>query len=202
MSVITAGIHQGGYAGIFILMTMESMVFPVPSELIMPFAGFLILSKEFSFIGVLIASSIGSIVGSVISYYIGSIGGRPVVLKAGKYLLLDESHLDQTERFFGKYGEKAIFFARFVPVVRHLISIPAGIGKMDMTKFILYTVAGATLWNMFLAYMGIQLGERWEVIHRYSSVIDIIVVCVGVIAGAYFVRKHIIRARANAVSKS
>ncbi|HZV11632.1 MAG TPA: DedA family protein [Candidatus Kapabacteria bacterium] len=202
MSVITAGIHQGGYAGIFILMTMESMVFPVPSELIMPFAGFLILSKEFSIAGVLAASSIGSISGSVISYYIGSKGGRPAVLKVGKYLLLDESHLDQTERFFSKYGEKAIFFARFIPVVRHLISIPAGIGKMDLTKFIIYTVAGATLWNMILAFAGIQLGERWELIHQYSRILDIIIVCAAVIAGVYIVRKHIVRARANAISKS
>jgi membrane protein DedA with SNARE-associated domain len=195
ISVISSGIREGGYLGVWVLMTLESMVAPVPSELVMPFAGFLIVTGEFTLTGIAIASTLGSITGSVVSYYMGRIGGRPLVLRAGKYLLLHEGHLAQTERFFERYGEKAIFFARLVPVVRHLISIPAGVGKMKMGKFLVYTVAGAAIWNMFLAWLGMMLRERWEVIHEYTRILDYVVVAAGVIIVVYFFVRH--RARAT-----
>lgn len=179
-------------------MTLESMVAPVPSELVMPFAGFLIATGSFSFMGVAVASIGGSILGSVISYYIGAIGGRPLVLKFGKYLLLNEGHLEQTERFFAKHGEKAIFFARLIPIVRHLISIPAGVGRMNLTKFLVYTIAGAAIWNMFLAWTGMMLRERWELIHQYSRILDIIVLIVAAVALIYVVRRHFLRTRTAA----
>ncbi len=182
-------------------MSLESMVAPVPSELVMPFAGFLIATGEFSLAGVALASILGSIAGSLLSYYAGAVGGRPLVTRWGKYLLLDEGHLAQTERFFSRYGEKAIFIARLIPVVRHLISIPAGIGKMKISKFILYTVAGAALWNMFLAWAGIMLRERWEIIHQYSRILDVIVIIVAAVALMYIVRKHVARARTAADSR-
>ena len=181
-------------------MALKSMVAPVPSELVMPFAGFLIYTGEFTFVGVAVASTLGSITGSMLSYYMGSIGGRPLVLKAGKYLLLDEGHLAQTERFFARYGEKAIFFARLVPVVRHLISIPAGIGKMRISKFLTYTILGAAIWNVFLAWAGLMLRERWEIIHQYSRILDYIVVVVAVAVLIYVVRRHLLRARTTAES--
>src|SRR3989344_2465633 len=133
---IVAGISTGGYFGVFVLMALESMIAPVPSEVVMPFAGYLALQGQFNFWLVLLASSLGSIFGSFLSYYIGFYGGRPLVLKFGRYLLVEEEHLEWTEKWFRKQGDKTIFISRFVPVVRHLISIPAGIAKMPMRRFL------------------------------------------------------------------
>jgi len=189
--IFTEIIKTLSYTGVFILMTLESMVAPVPSEGVMPFAGYLVSTGHFSMLGVVVWSSVGSIVGSVISYYMGYYGGKPVVLKFGKYLLLDKEHLDMTEKFFAKYGEKTIFICRFVPVVRHFISIPAGIGKMNMFKFSIYTLAGAALWNLFLAYLGYWLAERWELVHHFSRYLDYLVVAGALIFLVYWIRKRI-----------
>jgi membrane protein DedA with SNARE-associated domain/uridine phosphorylase len=140
-------INQCSYVGIFLLMTLESMVAPIPSELVMPFAGFLIFTGQFEVVPVMVASSLGSIVGSLLSYGMGMLG-KPVVLRYGRYLLLNPHHLEWTEQFFFRHGGKTIFISRFIPVVRHLISIPAGLAYV--IPFILFTFAGATLWNGFL----------------------------------------------------
>jgi len=187
---IVNGISTGGYFGVFILMALESMIAPVPSEVVMPFAGYLVLQKQFNFWIVLLASSLGSIFGSVLSYYIGFYGGRTFVLKFGKYLLLEEEHLEWTEKWFKRQGNKTIFFSRFVPVVRHLISIPAGIARMPMRKFIVYTFIGATIWNFTMLYAGIKLGSHWGVIHEYSRELDVIFVAAVVLFLAYFIWKH------------
>jgi membrane protein DedA with SNARE-associated domain len=182
-----------GYAGLAVLMALESMVAPLPSEAVMPFAGFLIFEGRFSFYEVILFSTIGSIIGSVISYYAGLYGGRPFVNRFGKYLLLDSHDLEVTEKFFNKYGEKTIFFSRFIPVVRHLISIPAGIGEMKLGKFIVYTAIGAGLWNSFLAYAGFRLKSHWETIRHYSQAIDIAIVLLLLLGIAYFVYRHLKR---------
>jgi membrane protein DedA with SNARE-associated domain len=175
-------IHYLGYGGIFILMALESMIFPIPSELIMPFAGFLIVTGQFDPVPVLVASSLGSITGSLISYGMGTLG-EPVVLRYGRYLLLDRHHLEWTELFFFRHGGKTIFISRFIPVVRHLISIPAGLARMPLIPFIIYTAAGATLWNGFLTYLGMRLKENWWIIQRYTHIVDYFVVAglIGVI---------------------
>src|SRR3989338_5873614 len=131
--VITEFIASMGYAGIFLLMALESMIAPVPSEAVMPFAGFLVAQGKFDFWLALIAASVGSIAGSALSYWIGKNGGKIFVRKIGKYFLLNEKHLEETEKFFSSHGGKAIFVSRFIPVVRHLISMPAGMGKMHTT---------------------------------------------------------------------
>lgn len=182
-----------GYWGLFFLMALESMIAPVPSEVVMPFAGFLVVEGRFTLFFVALVSGLGSVFGSLLSYWIGEYGGRKFVLKFGKYLLLDESHLEWTEKFFRKYGEKTIFVSRFIPVVRHLISIPAGIGRMNMKKFIVYTFAGATAWNVFLAYLGVKLKENWEIVHEYSSEIDIVVLILFALFVAYFVYRHVVK---------
>ena len=187
--LFTVIISTVGYFGVFILMTLESMVAPVPSEGVMPFAGYLVTTGQFNMALVIISSSIGSIVGSLISYYMGAYGGKPLVLKYGKYLLLDKHHLEITERFFAEYGDKTIFFCRFIPVVRHFISIPAGVGRMNMTKFCIYTLTGATMWNAFLACTGVWLGVKWELAHEYSKYLDILVVLVAVIFIGYLINK-------------
>lgn len=186
---MTGIISAGGYAGVFILMALESMIAPVPSEAVMPFAGFLVAQGKLSTPLVIIAAALGSIAGSLASYYIGFYGGRKAVTKYGKYLLLEEKHLNWTENWFRAQGEKTIFISRFVPVVRHLISIPAGIGRMDKKKFLAYTLVGATIWNTFLLYVGIYLNEKWQLISRYSEKLDIIVVAIIVIAAVLYIRR-------------
>jgi membrane protein DedA with SNARE-associated domain len=183
-------IDATGYPGVFILMTMESMVFPVPSEAVMPFAGFLVAESKFSFAGALIAGTIGSIVGSLISYYIGAWGGHPFVNRFGKYLLLDREDLEFTGRFFKRFGDITILICRFIPVVRHLISIPAGVARMNLLKFLIFTIIGAGLWNAFLTWTGLVLRQNWESVMKYSHIIDIVVVAVLAGMVAVYVWKH------------
>jgi membrane protein DedA with SNARE-associated domain len=187
VNLIVEIIDKTGYSSVFILMTLESMVAPVPSEAVMPFAGFLVHEGRFSFTGVIFFSTLGSIFGSLISYYLGYWGGRPLVERFGKYLLLDKKDLDITERFFQKRGDITIFVSRFIPVVRHLISIPAGIGKMNILKFSVYTIIGAGLWNAFLTYMGYVLKNNWTEIMKYSHVVDIVVVIAIFIFVIYYI---------------
>ena len=168
-------ISTTGYIGIFLLMALESMITPVPSELVMPFAGFLVSGGQLDFWFVVLAGTLGSLLGSLISYYAGMLLGRPIILKYGKFLLLNEKHLAITEKWFSKNGSKAIFIGRLIPVVRHLISIPAGISKMNLAKFSAYTFAGAFLWCAILTYWGIVLKENWQTILHYTEIIDIFV---------------------------
>ena len=187
----TTIIAKTGYAGVFILMVLESMVAPVPSEAVMPFAGFLWFQKTFTLWGVIVASTAGSLVGSLLSYWIGAKGGRVIVERYGKYLFLNVHHLDVTERFFARYGAKAVFVSRFIPVVRHLISIPAGVGKMPIGKFCVYTIVGAGLWNSFLTWVGYALGQNWQSVQRYSHAIDIAVVVAIIGACLFFMYKRL-----------
>ena len=199
---ITAFIAKTGYASVFALMTMESMVLPVPSEAVMPFAGFLIAGTtgpKFTFALVILFSTAGSIAGSLLSYCIGRYGGKPFIDRFGKFLLLDRDDLAATEKFFDKYGEATIFICRFIPVVRHLISIPAGTGRMNLLKFSIYTIAGAAMWNAFLTACGFYLRKNWETVMHYSHYVDIAVIVLLVLGVAYFIKKHLQkRARTSA----
>ena len=179
-------INALGLPGIFILMALESTAAPVPSEAVLPFAGFLVAQGKMELFAVILAATLGSIIGSLFSYYIGYFGGKPAVLKIGKYFLLNEKHLEQTEKFFAKHGGKTIFIARFVPVVRHLISIPAGIGKMQKRKFITLTLLGAGMWNSFLIWAGMMLDSRWNEILKYSQILDYVVLAVLIVLVAKF----------------
>jgi membrane protein DedA with SNARE-associated domain len=184
----TLFINQCSYAGVFVLMALESMIAPIPSELVMPFAGFLIYTGHFDPLAVMVASSLGSVAGSLISYGMGRLG-EPVVLRYGRYLLLNPHHLEWTKNFFNRHGGITIFIARFIPVVRHLISIPAGLARMSLIPFILYTAVGATLWNGFLTYLGVRLKENWRLIQQYTHILDYLVVAALLAAVAYFLWK-------------
>jgi membrane protein DedA with SNARE-associated domain len=196
-------IEQMGYWGAAFLMALESMIAPVPSELVMPFVGFLAAEGKFSIPMAIVFTSIGSLVGSLISYYMGLLGGRPVVLKAGRYLLLNHEHLYWTERWFAKNGSWTIFVSRFIPVVRHLISIPAGLGRMNVWRFSIFTLVGATIWNTFLLYCGYKLRQNWTLVQQYSHEIDIVagllgVAALGIWAGVRYFRKR----RTTAIKKA
>jgi membrane protein DedA with SNARE-associated domain len=182
-----------GYVGVFLLMTAESMVLPVPSEAVMPFAGFAIAEGTLGWPGVIIGATMGSIVGSLIGYAIGKFGGRPFLERFGKYLLLDSNDLAATDRFFTRRGSPTIFVSRFIPVVRHLISIPAGMGSMKLGPFVVFTVIGAGLWNTFLAWCGFQLQKNWAEVMRYSHWIDIGVVVLLAALIVLYVARHLLR---------
>lgn len=180
-----------GYFSVFILMTMESMIFPVPSEAVLPPAGLLIAQGKFTYAGVIISSTFGSIVGSLISYYIGIYGGRPFIDRFGKYFLLDRKALESGEKYFNKHGDLTIFVCRFIPVVRHLISIPAGFGKMNIWKFSIYTIIGAGMWNAILTWAGVKWGQAgWDLLLKYGHTIDLIIVGLLVLTAGYFFWKH------------
>lgn len=183
-------IESGGYASVTLLMALESMIAPVPSEGVMPFAGFLWFKGEMDFWLIIFFSTLGSIIGALISYYIGFYGGEPVINKFGKYVFLNQKHLEYTHRFFEKFGGWAVFISRFVPVVRHLISIPAGMGKMNVFKFTVDTALGAGLWNAFLTYLGYLLGENWLTIRKYTEVLDIFLVVVILATVAHWIHKR------------
>ena len=193
----TTLISATGYLGVCLLMTLESMVFPVPSEAVMPFAGFLVITKRFSLWGVILASTLGSIIGSLFSYAMGRYGGEPFIQRFGKYFLLDLDELRTTERFFQRYGQITILLCRFIPVVRHLISLPAGMGRMPLPSFCLFTLLGAGVWNTFLAWCGMLLRQHWDTVMRYSHQVDLVVVVLLAAALGWYIWRHLRRRRST-----
>jgi len=163
-----------GYPGIVALMAMESSILPVPSELVMPPAGYWAAKGEMSFVVALVCGVLGSIIGALANYYGAQLIGRPLIQRYGKYVLLSEKNLLRSERFFAEHGEISTLIGRLFPVIRHLISIPAGLHRMPLAKFILYTAAGAAVWCAILTWIGYFLGQhegalRSDEIHRYAT---------------------------------
>ena len=190
-----------GYWGAAGLMALESMIAPVPSEAVMPFVGFQVADGKWNLYLAILATSLGSIAGSLMSYYMGYFGGKPVVLMFGKYLLLNRRDLERTERFFQqRKGIMTIFISRFIPVIRHFISIPAGMGKMPLMPFMIVTLLGATMWNTFLLVCGMKLREHWTVVQKYSHQVDIVIVVLALIGGAYFIRKRLAEKRSESAA--
>ena len=186
---IISVIEQLGYAGVFVGMTLESVGLPIPSEVIMPFAGYVVWEGGLTLIGITLAGTLGCLAGSLIAYYIGLWGGRPLLERYGKYVLIRKHELDLADKWFGKYGDRAVFVSRLLPVVRTYISFPAGIVKMDVKKFSLYTVLGSLLWCFGLAYIGVLLGPHWEDIEGLFRYLDIAVI-VGIIALVAYLIYH------------
>lgn len=167
---IIAVISAGGYAGIALLMGIESACIPLPSEIIMPFSGYLVFMGRFNLFWVATAGAIGCNLGSAVAYWIGAHGGRPMVERFGKFVLLDKHDLDRTTHFFNKYGSITVFLARLLPVVRTFIAFPAGIAKMPHVRFHVYTFLGSWPWCFALAYVGMKLGQGWETDPRFKAV--------------------------------
>lgn len=155
-----------GYPGVALIMFIENLIPPIPSEFVMPFSGFLVAEGELSFIGVLLAGTAGAIIGALFLYYLSQWLGeervRAWTANYGRYLLFTEAEFDEVMETFKEHGERWVFFARLVPGVRSLISIPAGLQQMSMLKFLLYTFLGTLLWNTILAGAGILLGQNWQ----------------------------------------
>jgi membrane protein DedA with SNARE-associated domain len=179
-----------GYPGIFLLMAMESSVIPVPSELIMPPAGYLAQQGQMNMAFVILCGAGGSLVGAYINYYAAHHLGRPLVLKYGKYVWITEAKFARVERFFKDHGEVSTFVGRLLPVVRHLISLPAGLAGMNHVKFSLYTLLGAGLWVTVLSYIGYFIGANRELIMRYSHQALIGAVALSAMIVIVYVRNH------------
>jgi membrane protein DedA with SNARE-associated domain len=170
-----------GYPGLFLLSAIESANIPIPSEVIVPFSGYLAWVGRFSFWAVVATAGLGNLFGSLVSYWIGLKGGRPFVHKYGKYLFIHDSHLEKAERWFARWGNAAIFLSRLLPAVRTFISLPAGIAKMDLKKFTIYTLVGSLIWSTVLAAAGFQLGSNWDTLMGLFREFDILIIAAGVI---------------------
>jgi membrane protein DedA with SNARE-associated domain len=186
-AAVVALISSTGYAGIALLMAIESACIPIPSEIIMPFSGYLVSQGQLSLIGVATAGAIGCNLGSTIAYFIGALGGRRFVEKWGRYVFLSTADIDMAERFFARFGPATVFLCRLLPVVRTFIALPAGFARMSQWKFQVYTFVGSWLWCYALAYVGLVLGRNWETdptlkaIFHNADIVVVALVALGVI---------------------
>jgi len=179
-----------GYPGIFLLMAMESSVIPVPSELIMPPAGYLAQQGQMNMAVAILCGTLGSLVGAYANYFAAHYLGRPLVLKYGKYVWITEAKFAKVEQYFKDHGEISTFIGRLLPVVRHLISLPAGLAGMNHVKFSLYTLAGAGIWVTVLTFIGYFIGANQELIMKYSHQALIGVVIVSAVIIVLYIRNH------------
>jgi membrane protein DedA with SNARE-associated domain len=195
---IVATISKMGYLGVVLLMAIESACIPLPSEIIMPFSGYLVSRGEMNLWGVGIAGAVGCVLGSLVAYWVGMYGGRPFIEKYGKYILLSRHDLDIADRWFAKYGEVIVFVSRLLPAIRTFIAFPAGVARMNLTRFVIYTFAGSLPWCLALAYVGQKLGEQWDKddtlktwFHRFDFLIGI----AGVLFVTWWIWRHIKHSR-------
>ncbi len=163
-----------GYPGLFALIMLESTLIPIPSELVMPFAGYLAHTGEFSLPVILVINSVAALVGSGLCYWIGKAGGKPLLVKYGKFIGVRKKDIEKTEAYFARHGKATILVSRFLPVIRHIISIPAGIARMPLPAFFLQTFIGATIWGTVLILIGYELGN-WAVIAEKLKHVDLLV---------------------------
>lgn len=190
---VIAIISKAGYLGVVVLMGIESACIPLPSEIIMPFAGYLVFTGRFTLLWAATAGAIGCNLGSVVAYEIGFYGGRPLIEKYGSYILMSRHDLDMADRFFLRFGSAAVFIGRLLPVIRTFIALPAGIARMPRLRFHIYTFVGSWPWCLGLAWIGMKLGERWHSDPRLSHWLhrlDAVVLVLLVLGVVWFVRSH------------
>src|SRR5258706_2628476 len=187
---IKSMIGTTGYAGITILMAIESACIPLPSELIMPFAGYLVYEGSMNLFWVATAGAIGCNLGSLVAYEVGHYGGRPLVDRYGRWILMGRRELDWADRFFARWGHAAVFVARLLPVVRTFIALPAGIARMPRGRFHIYTFLGSWPWVLGLAYLGMKLGENCRELGKDVHKIHALVPAVIVAGALWFICRH------------
>lgn len=179
-----------GYPGVALLMAIESACIPLPSEIIAPFAGYLAYTGRFNLFAIALAGGVGSMVGSFVTYEIGKFGGRPLVEKYGKYILISKHDLDLADKFFAKYGNLSTFIGRLLPVVRTFISLPAGIARVPRIPFLIYSFVGSVIWTYLLAYLGMKLGENWSTLRDRLHGFDTAIIALILIGAVWWVWRH------------
>jgi membrane protein DedA with SNARE-associated domain len=188
---IIATISTLGYGGVVLLMAIESACIPLPSEIIMPFSGYLVFTGQMNLWLVGLAGAVGCVLGSLVAYYAGAYGGRPFIVKYGKYILISHHDLDLADRWFQRHGDITIFVGRLLPVIRTFIAFPAGVARMNLWRFNLYTFVGSFIWSVALAWVGMKLGEHWNTLgvyfHRFDAAIGVILL----LAIVWYVRRHL-----------
>lgn len=190
---IIAVISKTGYLGVVLLMAIESACIPLPSEIIMPFAGYLVYTGHFNLFWAATAGAVGCNLGSVIAYEIGCYGGRPLVERYGSHIFLGKHELEMADRFFQRFGSAAVFFGRLLPVIRTFIALPAGIARMPRLRFHLYTFAGSWPWCFALTWVGMKLGEQWDKdprLKQWFHRLDAVIVVILLAAITWFVWSH------------
>ncbi|MCJ7515154.1 MAG: DedA family protein [Dehalococcoidia bacterium] len=190
LEFITQLIASWGYAGIFVTMTLESALIPIPSEAVIPFAGFLAYMGEMNIWLIVLVSSLANLTGSIIAYEAGKYLGRGFIERYGKYVLLNMEHLRMIENWFEKYGSLTVLFSRMLPLVRTVNALPAGMGKMNFPKFCIFTFIGSIPWNLALVLVGYKLKENWSILEKYSLYIDILAVFI-VAAVIFYIARRI-----------
>ncbi len=192
--IIVAVISTLGYSGIVLLMAIESACIPLPSEIIMPFSGYLVSTGQMNIWLVALAGAVGCVLGSLVAYWVGMKGGRPLIEKYGRYVLVSRHDLDIADRWFEKRGEIIVFVSRMLPAIRTFIAFPAGVARMNLNRFVIYTFAGSFPWCLGLAYVGQKLGEKWnqdETLKTWFHRFDFLIGIVAVILVVWWVRRHI-----------
>ncbi len=199
---MTDEVARFGYLGVFFLMVLESACVPVPSEVTMLFGGalaspsFAAPGRELDLWTVALVGTAGNLLGSWLAYLAGAVGGRPLINRWGRYLLLTPHEMDRAHEWFERHGEAAVFFSRLLPVVRTFISLPAGVARMNFAKFTLYTVLGCLPWSLALAFAGFKLGENWHAVDRIMRPFSLLLAVVFVAAVAWWVRRRLRQVRA------
>ncbi len=189
-----------GYPGLFMLILLESTLIPIPSELVMPFAGYMASRGDFSLPVIIVINSTAALIGSGLCYWLGAAGGKPLLVKYGRYVLIRAKDLEKTETFFSKHGKATILIGRFLPVIRHIISIPAGIARMPLVPFFTQTFIGSTLWGTTLIFIGYELGARWDDVAETLKRVDVIVGIVIILALAALAFRFVVRRRRERVA--
>ncbi|HSB20674.1 MAG TPA: DedA family protein [Anaeromyxobacteraceae bacterium] len=176
----TAVISAMGYGGVVLLMGIESACIPLPSEIIMPFAGYLVYRGQFTLHGAALAGAVGCVAGSIPAYYVGKYGGRPAIERWGRYVLVSHREMEFADRLFARWGQWVVLVGRLLPVIRTFIAFPAGVSRMDMTRFVVYTFVGSYPWCLGLTWVGMKLGEKWNqderlraAFHRFDLAIGV-----------------------------
>ena len=179
------------YLGIAVLMGIESACIPLPSEIIMPFSGYLVFTGTLSLWLVALAGAVGCVLGSWIAYAVGAWGGRPLIERYGKYLLISRHDLDLADRWFERHGDITIFVGRLLPVIRTFIAFPAGVARMPLWRFTAYTFVGSFIWCLGLAWIGLKLGQHWDTLGVWFHRFDAVIVGAFVLALAWYVWRHL-----------
>ena len=186
-TLVVASIATLGYGGVILMMAIESACIPLPSEVIMPFSGYLVATGRFELNLVAIAGALGCLLGSYVAYWIGASGGRWAIERYGRYLLISRHELEIADRFFERWGGPAVFLSRMLPVVRTFIAFPAGVARMRLLPFSVYTLIGSYIWCLGLAWAGMKLGQNWESLTPYIHRFDGVIVALLAIGAAFVV---------------